>query len=168
MMREVWPKLGHQAPDYLNDRAGKSFELFLPGLAQEFSQTSALIETKLKVTTSRNNTRPQKAQKAQEAQVEAQEAQVEAQEAQEAQVKLSPWQTKVLAACRVEPQTTRSLLSVAGYKSRAGNFKKGLRILLEQRLLEPTIPDRPNSRLQKYRLTDRGRHILAQTSPGEF
>jgi len=70
MMREVWPKLGHQAPDYLNDRAGKSFELFLPGPAQEFSQTSALIETKLKVTTSRSNTRPQKAQ---EAQVEAQE-----------------------------------------------------------------------------------------------
>jgi hypothetical protein len=131
--------------------------LFLPGLAQEFSQTSALIETKLKVTTSRSNTRPKKAQEAQEAQVEAQEA----------QVKFSPWQIEVLAACRVEPQTTRSLLSAAGYKNRAGNFKKGLRILLEQRLLEPTIPDRPNSSLQKYRLTDRGRHILAQTSPGE-
>lgn len=33
---------------------------------------------------------------------------------------------------------------------------------LEQGLVEMTVPDKPNSRLQKYRLTARGRAALAE------
>jgi hypothetical protein len=33
-------------------------------------------------------------------------------------------------------------------------------------LIEMTIPDNPNSRLQKYRLTDKGRQWLAQDGDG--
>jgi ATP-dependent DNA helicase RecG len=32
--------------------------------------------------------------------------------------------------------------------------------LLQAGLIEPTLPDKPNSRLQQYRLTDRGRALL--------
>ena len=35
-----------------------------------------------------------------------------------------------------------------------------LRPALERRWIEPTIPDKPNSRLQQYRLTDKGRAWL--------
>ena len=35
-----------------------------------------------------------------------------------------------------------------------------LRPALERRWIEPTIPDKPNSRLQQYRLTDKGRTLL--------
>lgn len=34
-------------------------------------------------------------------------------------------------------------------------------------LIEPTIPDKPTSRLQKYRLTDKGRAWLARQKPIE-
>ncbi len=34
-------------------------------------------------------------------------------------------------------------------------------------LIEYTIPDHPNSRLQKYRLTDQGRAVLAAMSGGQ-
>jgi len=90
-------------------------------------------------------------------QVEAQVAQVEA---QAAQVGLPDWQLKLLDACSSAARSGRELLDAAGYRSRTGNFKKGLQRLIENRLLELTIPDKPNSRLQKYRLTPAGREAI--------
>ena len=92
-----------------------------------------------------------KADKAQEAQVEAQEAQVD----------LLKWQREVLISCFYDEKTGKEIMEVAGYGSRTGNFKKGLQRLLDYHLLELTIPDKPQSRLQKYRLTDKGRQLVA-------
>ncbi len=92
-----------------------------------------------------------KADKAQEAQVEAQEAQVE----------LLNWQREVMKYCFDDEKTGNEIMKIAGYSSRTGNFKKGLQRLLDYQLLELTIPDKPQSRLQKYRLTDKGRRLIA-------
>lgn len=89
---------------------------------------------------------------------EAQEAQVEA---QEAQVVLTVVERSLLAGCQQGPKTAKDLLAVAGYMNRTGNFKRSLTKLIETGLLELTMPDKPNSRFQKYRLTDKGRAILA-------
>ena len=93
-------------------------------------------------------------------------AQVEAQEQaqDEAQVDLQPWQVRLLRACAEGVQTGKELLVAAGYSSRTGNFKKGLQRLLDSRFLELTIPDKPNSRLQKYRITPAGRAALDDRS----
>lgn len=41
------------------------------------------------------------------------------------------------------------------------NFRKSYLLpALEARCVERTIPDKPNSRLQKYRLTSKGRTLL--------
>ena len=50
-----------------------------------------------------------------------------------------------------------------GLKHRGSFQENYLRPALEKNLIEPTIPDKPTSRLQKYRLTDKGREMLGQS-----
>ncbi len=90
--------------------------------------------------------------------------QVKAQEAQVgAQVELSATEIALLKACSVSPQNGQKLLHAAGYSNRTGNFKRSMDRLLSVAYLEMTVPDKPTSRLQKYRLTDKGRAAYATT-----
>jgi ATP-dependent DNA helicase RecG len=52
------------------------------------------------------------------------------------------------------------MLAVLGYRQPTGNFKTAIERLLMAGLIERTLPDKPNSRLQKYRLTANGRSVL--------
>ena len=87
------------------------------------------------------------------------EAQVEA---HEAQVDLSTVGKTVLRSCADAPKRAQELLTASGYSSRTGNFKRSLDRLLALRLIEMTIPDKPRSSKQRYRLTQKGRKLLAQ------
>ncbi|MEN6468812.1 MAG: ATP-binding protein [Smithella sp.] len=53
------------------------------------------------------------------------------------------------------------MLSALGLKSKTGYLKRDIKRLMDENLMEYTIPDKPISRLQKYRLTDKGRQLLA-------
>ena len=77
-----------------------------------------------------------------------------------AQVILTPIEIKLLQACTATPRNSQDLLEVAGYSSRAGNFKRSIEKLLQNGFLEMTIPDKPTSRHQKYRLTTEGLALL--------
>jgi hypothetical protein len=55
-----------------------------------------------------------------------------------------------------------ALQSVLGLSDRKSFRERYLKPALADGLIEMTIPDKPNSRLQKYRLTDKGRQWLAQ------
>ncbi len=57
------------------------------------------------------------------------------------------------------------LASVLKQKQASGQLHAVIRQLLEARLIERTIPDKPTSRLQQYRLTAKGRRRLAVEEP---
>ena len=75
--------------------------------------------------------------------------------------------TAMLRVCDREAVPGEELLAAAGYSHRTGDFRRRLERLLNGGLLEMTVPDRPRSPLQKYRLTDRGRAILATSKRGD-
>lgn len=58
-----------------------------------------------------------------------------------------------------------NLAKLLGHKSVTGELHKQIKRLLTLELIEMTLPDKPNSRLQRYRLTARGRGYLALTEP---
>ena len=80
-------------------------------------------------------------------------AQVGAQE--KAQVDL-----RILQACVATPRSSAEIAAALGHKSLSGNVRRTLTALRKAGLLEYTIPDKPHSRLQKYRLTRKGKQAL--------
>ena len=83
-------------------------------------------------------------------------------EAHEAHVLLTPIEIGLLAACATTSRAIHELLGVAGYTSRTGNFKRSMEKLLQGDLLAMTSPEKPTSRFQKYRLTEKGQALLAE------
>jgi hypothetical protein len=59
-----------------------------------------------------------------------------------------------------------TLQNALGLQDRKSFRERYLKPALAVGLIEMTIPDKPNSRLQKYRLTDKGRQWLTQHGGG--
>ena len=78
----------------------------------------------------------------------------------EAPVALTDTDQKILTALAAQPLGRSPLLRALGYSQPTGNYKAAMAKLLQARLIEPTIPDKPNSRLQQYRLTAQGKALL--------
>ena len=78
---------------------------------------------------------------------------------------VTPQVGELLAAIRGE-MGREALQSALGLSDRKSFRERYLKPALADSLIEMTIPDKPNSRLQKYRLTDKGRQWLAQHGDG--
>jgi len=136
MMREEWRKLGHPTPTYKNDRAWKAFEFFIPELDREVDMASDLMKAMF----GQQETVPGEAR-----------GQVTGQVTQDVMRLLENMSGDMT---RTEIQT------VLGLKARANFETRYLKPALNNRVVEMTIPDKPKSRLQKYRLTEKGRQLL--------
>ena len=78
---------------------------------------------------------------------------------------VTPQVGELLAAIQGE-MGRNALQSVLGLSDRKSFRERYLKPALADGLIEMTIPDKPNSRLQKYRLTDKGRRWLARNGEG--
>jgi len=66
----------------------------------------------------------------------------------------------VLRNLTEQPLGKSAIAHAVGHKTISGELKKQILWLEEQHLIERTLPEKPNSRLQKYRLTEKGRTLL--------
>lgn len=80
---------------------------------------------------------------------------------QEIAPEVTPEVAKLLPLCD-SPMTRRALQTALGLKDDEHFRLAYLQTAMATGLLEMTIPAKPNSRLQKYRLTDRGRAWVTQ------
>lgn len=75
--------------------------------------------------------------------------------------------TFILGAVAYEPKNREDIQSAAGITHREHFRNFYVDPLIEAGWLERTVPEKPTSRLQKYRLTDKGHAWLAATPPPE-
>ena len=71
----------------------------------------------------------------------------------------------ILTAVASDAKTRAELQAAAGLKDREHFRMAYLDPLNKAAVLEPTIPDKPRSSKQKYRLTAKGRELLRQLEP---
>ena len=63
---------------------------------------------------------------------------------------------EILEAIKYGPKSTKEIMDEIGIVKKTGSLKRTLKDLLEIGMIEYTIPEKPRSRLQKYRITEKG------------
>ena len=76
-----------------------------------------------------------------------------------ASVNVNQREYDILRFCK-EPQSRRDILSHIGVIYHSKNYTRFIEPLIEMGLLELTIPDKPKSPNQKFKLTDKGNNFI--------
>lgn len=74
----------------------------------------------------------------------------------------TPTEIRVLAALDKGPLNRQAIVQRLGHKSLSGALRKAISVLLQNEWIGYTIPEKPNSRLQQYRLSLAGGRALKE------
>lgn len=80
---------------------------------------------------------------------------------------VDPWLVRVVEACSMGDLKSAEIQVLAGIRHRETFQRNYLDQLLAEGWLVRTIPDKPQSRLQKYRITEKGTALLATLRQGK-
>jgi len=80
------------------------------------------------------------------------------------QVELSGIQLAVLKAFENKSLSRKEIFAAIRMNSDSRSYRRNIEPLLAGGLIEMTVPEKPNSRLQKYRLTDSGKTVIGRGS----
>ena len=69
---------------------------------------------------------------------------------------------RILALLAAEPRSRSAIADGLGHRSVSAGLNRVIQRLLQDGRAEYTVPDKPNSRLQKYRITQAGRITLEE------
>ena len=69
---------------------------------------------------------------------------------------------KIALQLGTQPSGKAELARALGHTTVSGELHKQIRRLLDLSLIEMAVPDKPQSRLQRYRLTQKGRQLFDQ------
>jgi len=70
--------------------------------------------------------------------------------------------TAVLRALSDTPLSAAEIATLLGLETKTGALKRTIKELLLLELIAYTLPDKPTSRLQKYRITQGGKNVLEE------
>lgn len=136
MMTAQWQTLGHPAPQYVNDRSRKAFEF---QLALELPARGDAIET---------GARP------------------ESKPDSEPESQPESLDFRIVDILTKGDRGKAEISEALGQKEVSGPLNQAIRRMLKEGIIERTIPDKPQSRLQKYRKTEKGRQWFLEHSVG--
>ena len=69
----------------------------------------------------------------------------------------------ILKALETQPLQRGEIAKTLGHGKVSGAINRAVKELMNKQLIEYTLPEKPNSRLQKYRLTEKGRQLVKKT-----
>ena len=82
------------------------------------------------------------------------------------QVDVEARDAAMLRACVEAAAASRELRQAGGYAGRTRSFEQRINRLRSAGLIEMTVPDKPRSSAQRYRLTAKGRAAVAAAAAG--
>jgi len=75
-------------------------------------------------------------------------------------ISLNETERKIILLCKDKELSKKEIVEKLGYEKVYGNLKKALSRLISLEILVYTIPDKPNSRNQRYNVTAKGKELI--------